>query len=336
MKRCCLSALSIGCILTLIGGASAQTENRTLCVFDPSGANGDLFQSMKDYRGAALSWGVNFSLKPYTDEKTLAEDFKAKQCDAALMTGTRIRQFHPFSGSLEAMGGLQSYEQIRSVIKSLSSPKAKSLMRQGAYEVAGILPGGAVYLLVRDRKIDTVQELAGRRIATLEYDKAAKTMVRQVGASMVAADVGTFAGMFNNGSVDAAYAPASAFKALELYKGIANKGGVIRYPLAQLTMQLLIHHTKLPEDFGIKSRRHAAQMFKASIKLAQKADQTIKAAYWIDIPAEDKKRYDEMFLEVRLRLRDQDKIYHPKALTLLRKVRCRTDPARAECAEKRE
>ena len=68
-------------------------------------------------------------------------------------------------------------------------------------------------------------------------------MVQKVGASMITADVATFAGMFNNGSVDACYAPAFAFNALELYKGVGKKGGVIQYPLAQMTLQLLIHST---------------------------------------------------------------------------------------------
>ena len=43
-----------------------------------------------------------------------------------------------------------------------------------------------------------------------------------------------------------------------------------------------------------------------------------------------------MFLEVRLRLRDREKVYAKKALKLMRKVRCRADAERAECAEKKE
>ena len=336
MSRWRLFPSFFGAFLILFSVTEAQAEKRTLCAFDPSGANGDLFNAMKDYRTAALGWGIDFTLKPYTDEKTVAEDFKAGQCHAALMTGTRIRQFQKFAGSLEAMGGLKDYQQIKQVIKSLAKKKAAKLMRSGKYEVAGILPGGAVYLLVRDRNVDTVSELAGRRLATLEYDKAAKTMVRQVGASLVAADVGTFAGMFNNGSVDAAYAPATAVKALELHKGIGTKGGIIRYPLAQLTMQLLIHQDKFSEEFGHQSRAHMYSMFGASIRLAEQADASINKAHWIDIPKVDRDRYDEMFLDVRVRLRDKEKVYHATALRLLRKIRCKADPARAECAEKRE
>ncbi|MDP6943988.1 MAG: DUF6091 family protein [Myxococcota bacterium] len=308
----------------------------SLCVYDPSGANGDLFNLMKDYRAAAASWGVDFKLKPYTDEKTAAEDFKAGQCKAALITGTRARPFHKFSATMEAMGALPTYGELKSLVSSLLSVKAARLMKRGEYEIAGIWSGGAVYLFVRDKKIDTSGELAGQRLATLDFDEAAKTMVRQIGASMVAADVGTFGGMFNNGSVMAAYAPATAYKALELYKGIGSKGGIIRYPLAQMTLQLLIRSADFPEGFAQASRDHARKTFRAGLKVVQDAEKQIPSKHWIEIPQADKDRYDEMFLDVRVRLRDKKRVYDKTMLKLMRKVRCKKDGARAECAEKRE
>ena len=314
---------------------SAQAKSSTLCVYDPGGGNGDIYNMMKDYKVAAKAWGVDFKMKPYTDEKTASEDFKAGQCKAVLMTGTRVRQYHRFSGSMEAMGALPTYPLLKKVTRTLSGKKAATLMVNGDYEVAGVLPGGAIYLLVRDRKVDTVAELAGKRIATLEYDAASKKMVRHVGAAIVAADVGTFSGMFNNGSVDAAYAPATAYKALELYKGIGKKGGVIQYPLAQMTMQLLIRSKDFPADFGVKSRGHLAKQFGAALKMVKAAESSIPKKHWIQIPDADKARYDQMFLDVRVELRNKG-LYNGRMLKLLRKIRCKKDAARAECAEKRE
>ena len=69
-------------------------------------------------------------------------------------------------------------------------------------------------------------------------------MVSHVKASMSAVDVSTFTGMFNNGSVDAAKFLPVVYKALELYKGVGKKGGVIRFPLAQMTLQLFVHSEK--------------------------------------------------------------------------------------------
>ncbi len=307
----------------------------SLCVYDPSGAGGDVFNLMKDYRAAAIGWGVDFELKPYTDEKTAAEDFKAGQCKAALITGTRARPFHKFSATIEAMGALPTYGNLKKVVSSLLSARAAKLMKHKDYEVAGIWSGGAVYLFVRDRQIDTAGELAGQRLSTLDFDEAAKTMVRQIGASMVAADVGTFGGMFNNGSVMAAYAPATAYKALELYKGVGSKGGIIRYPLAQMTLQLIVRSADFPEGFAQSSRDYAKKTFKAGLKVVHDAEKQVPAKHWIDIPKADMDRYDEMFLDVRIKLRDQG-VYHKNALKLMRKVRCKKDGTRAECAEKRE
>lgn len=328
--------------LTLAAGLAHAGQAHKLCVYDPSGANGDIFNMVKDYRTAAVAWGVDFELKPYTDEKTAAEDFKAEQCDAVLITGVRARGFHKFTATIEALGALSSYKQLKSVIKKLSSKRAGKLMVKGDYEIGAIFPGGAVYLFVRDKNIKTVSDLAGKRMATLSFDKAAKVMVEKSGASMVAADIGTFSGMFNNGSVDACYAPAYAYKALELYKGIGKKGGVLKYPLAQLTLQLVLRKKfpegkkGFPEGFGASSRAYAAAQFDTALKLNTSAEKEIPKDSWIVIDKAAHEKYDAMFIDVRVQLRDKEKVYNKKMLTLLRRVRCKADAARAECAEKRE
>jgi len=329
--------IALAAIGLSLGAAPASAGVKaSLCVYDPGGASGDLFNLMKDYRAAAVAWGVDFQLKPYTDEKTAAEDFKAGQCTAALITGTRGRPFQKFAATVEAMGALPSYGELKSVVSILLGKKAAKLMKRNEYEVAGIWPAGAVYLFVRDRKIDTAGELAGQRLSTLDFDEAAKTMVRQIGASMVAADVGTFGGMFNNGSVMACYAPATAYNALELYKGIGSKGGIVRYPLAQMTLQLLIRTADFPEGFPQASRDYAKKSFTSGLRVVKDAERLIPAKHWIDIPQADKDRYDEMFLDVRIRLRDDKRVYHKSMLKLMRRIRCKKDGARAECAEKRE
>lgn len=316
--------------------AAATPVDRTLCVFDPSGENGQVFNLMKTYQLEALEWGVKFDMKPYTDEKTAADDFKAGKCHASLITGTRLRPFHKMGGSLEAMGALPDYDLLRTIIATLALPGAAPLNQNEAYEIAGVFPGGAIYLFVDDKTVDTVEELAGKKIATLAYDEASKTMVGKVGASMVAADVGTFAGMFNNGTVNAAYAPAFAYKALELYKGLGDKGAVVRYPLAQMTLQVLIRSSDFPDGFGAKSRAYAAKNFGTALDLAKKSESAIPAKHWLEIPDADKAKYDLMFRDVRLALRDDKGLYDKRALSLMRKTRCKADGKRAECADPKE
>ena len=80
-------------------------------------------------------------------------------------------------------------------------------MKQDGYEVLGIVPIGAGYLFVNDRSMDTAGELTSKRMATLDYQKDAIHIVNFVKATVVPSDITNFAGKFNNGSVDTAYAP---------------------------------------------------------------------------------------------------------------------------------
>jgi hypothetical protein len=334
--------LSLSLIVVHAHANTAEPLSRSLCVYDPGGETGDFFKLMQDYqvdvlaaKPAGEAGRVNFELKVYTDEQTAFDDFNAKKCHAVVVTGTRARSLQRFTGSLEAMGALPNYKLLKRIIKSLSSPKAAKLMKSGDYESAGIAPGGAVYLYVRDRNLNTVERLSGKKIATLSFDEAAKTMVKKIGASMISAEISTFAGMFNNGTVEACYAPAFAYKALELHKGIGAKGGVVQYPLAQVTLQVIIRSKDFPEDFPQASRKIVAKYASKAIKAAKKAEQAItNKGHWIEISKADKERYDEMFLGVRVELRDTLKIYHKYALKLMRKLRCKADKSRAECVGK--
>lgn len=333
-----ISLLGLAALMLLASsGTAVAGEAKTLCVFDLSGANGDAFASMKEYQVAAAGWGVDFELKPYTDELAATEDFKAGKCDAALITGVRARPFNKFTSTIEAMGALPEYGNLKKVVKAFSKAKARKLMIQGDYEVAGIFPLGAVYLYVNDKSINTKEALAGKKIATFSFDEAARVMVDVAGASYAAADISTFAGMFNNGSVDACYAPAAAYGPLELHKGLGSNGGVIKFPLAMLTLQLVIRTgDSWPEGFQDASRAYAYDHFNDLVKLAKKAEKAIPGKYWIEIKDEDRARYEELFRDVRVRLRDKEKVFDKSMLKLMRKIRCKADATRAECSQERE
>ena len=208
-------------------------------------------------------------------------------------------------------------------------------MKQGDYEVLGIVPAGAGYLFVNDRSIDTAGELAGKRMATLDYQKDAIHMVNHVKATVVPSDITNFAGKFNNGSVDTAYAPAFAYEALELYKGIGEDGGIVDYPLAQLTIQVIARDDVLDDDTAQKSREVAWGMYGQAMDLIQRQESAIPEEKWIRIPDADIEGYQEMFRENRLQLRDgtdgANKVYHPKMMSLLSKIRCSSNPGASEC-----
>jgi hypothetical protein len=303
-------------------------------VFDPSGESGDFYKTMVPYSLAALDWGVDFGHpKVRQDEKIASEDFRAGKCDVVVMTGVRARQFVPTVSTLEAMGAIQSYAQLKVVVGALARPTEAKLMQNGEFESVGVVPAGAVYLFVHNRNVKDVAGLAGLRVAALDYDAASNAMVRRVGAAAVAADASTFSGMFNSGSVDVAYAPVTVYRPLELSKGVGSTGGVVRFPLAQLTFQVVTRTDKLPAGFAEASRKYLAGQFDAMMKTVNRSEKEVPEKSWIDIPNHES--YDALFQSVRVELGAKG-VYDPAMLHKLLLVRCHETPSRAECAEKKE
>lgn len=311
--------------------AMAAPATQTFCVWDISGTQGDVYNLMKDYRLAAARWGANLELKPYTDERIASDDFKAGQCDGIIMTGLRGRQFNAFTGSLDSLGAMPTYEHVKKALAILAKPNAAQYMMNGNYEVVGIAPMGAAYLFTRDRSINSVAKMSGKKIAILDYDKAQAKMVQKVGAQPVASDVMNFAGKFNNGSVDIIGAPAAAFKPLELFKGLGTKGAIAQFPLVQISLQMYIRHDKFPQGFGQKSREYIYTQVPRALELAVKAEKEIDKRYWMQIPDADQEKYTLMIREARISLMN-DGIYDKRTLSVLKKVRCQIKPADAECA----
>ncbi|MFZ5560345.1 MAG: putative solute-binding protein [Pseudomonadota bacterium] len=324
-----------GASLALASQTAVASAKQLLCVWDISGTQGDVFNMMKDYRLAASRWGANVELRPYTDEKIASEDFKAGQCDAVMMTGLRGRQFNGFTGSLDSLGSMPSYEHVKKVLATLAKPSAAQFMTSGNYEVGGIVPMGAAYLFVNDRSINNVGKLSGKKIAVLDYDKAQAKMVQKVGAQPVASDITNFAGKFNNGSVDIIGAPAAAFKPLELFKGLGTKGAIAQFPLVQISLQLYLRKDRFPEGFGQKSREYMYLQYEQAMKLVNSAEKEIDKKYWMQISMADQEKYTIMIRDARIALTNEG-IYDKKAMKLLRQVRCSVNQADAECSQNLE
>ena len=100
--------------------ASADLPKRTFCVFDIVGTQGPVYDIMKDYRLAALNWGIDFEMKSYTDEKIATEDFKAGKCDAVAVTGFRGRAFNSFAGTLDSIGAIPTEKHMKVVLQKIA------------------------------------------------------------------------------------------------------------------------------------------------------------------------------------------------------------------------
>lgn len=315
---------------TIALATSAQAQ--TMCVFDLLGANGENYSMMKDYALAAKQWGgADVKLKAYTDERVAAEDFKAGQCDGVALTGIRARQFNHFVGSIDAVGGLTSNSGAKTIIGLMANPKLAPDMISGAYEIAGVTTLGSAYVMVNDRAINTLAKAAGKRFGVLDYDKAQALIVQKQGAQPVSVDLLTIGGKFNNGQVDIIALPAMAFKPLELYKGIGSKGAIVRFPIVQVTGDIVIRQAKFPAGFGQKSRDWVANQIGREIEVVNRTEKAIDPKYWMDIPPADKVSYVKIMREARIDMTKQG-IYNKKMMSILKKVRCGQDPSSFECA----
>ncbi|WP_374591099.1 putative solute-binding protein [Aquabacterium sp.] len=331
----------------LVAAAATATQaSQKVCVYDVVGAAGDVFNLAKDYALAMQKSGASLELKGYTDERVATEDFRTGQCDAVIATGLRTRQFNQTAGSIDTLGSTtivrdgkidmaSSYDVVRKIIQTFASPAAGKMMLEGNYEVAGIIPLGAAYPVVNDRKINSVEAMAGKKMAAFDYDKAQAVMIQKIGAQPVSADITTFATKFNNGSVDFIGAPALAYKPLELYKGIGTKGAIHRFPLLILTYQVIVNKTKFPEGFGEKSRQYWLSQFDRAMGLIRNAESSIPAATWYELSPQDAVKYTLMLRESRIEMGEKG-LYDKRGLNIIKRVRCSTNPADSECATKTE
>lgn len=312
-----------------------QRVSRTICVWDIIGRNGPVYNAAMEQRALALEYGIELKIVPFTNEGVMVEELKAARCDAALMSGLRAREFNLYSGTIDAIGATPDIDHLKMVLQAATHPRNAGKMAQGAYVVMGIFPAGAAYVFVNDRNINTLAKAAGKRVAVLENDPMQARMIAAVGATPVATDLTRAPGMFNNKAIDVLAAPMVAYEPLELYKGMSPNGGVIQFPLVQLTMQLIGRLDKFPNEVAQLIREGAFEQFDTVIQTVQQVGGTIPDKWWIPIPEKDMQEYELMMQDARIALRDFN-YYDADMLTLQRRVRCRFDAARSECAQPRE
>lgn len=340
-----MSKMGMAALLASAVAAPAQAGQK-VCVYDLLGTSGDLFNMAKDYTVAMQKQGATIELKGYTDERVASEDFRTGQCDAVIATAFRTRQFNTVAGAIDTLGATtivrdgkinitDSYEVVRKVIQTYSSPQASKLMVEGNYEVGGIIPLGAAYPVVNDRKINTVEALAGKRIASFDYDKAQAVMIQRIGAQPVSADITNFSTKFNNGSVDMIAAPSMAYKPLELYKGIGKNGAIARFPILILTYQVILNKAKFPEGFGLQSRQYWLGQFDRALQLIKQADATIPPGTWMDLSPENSYKYTLMLRESRIDIAEKG-LYDKRGLKVIKKIRCNVNPGDPECSTRSE
>ena len=312
-----------------------QRMSTTICIWDPAGRAGPIFTAAEEQRIRAAEYGLQINMVPYTNESVMVDELLSARCDAALMTGLRARQFNKFTGTVDAIGALPTDEHMRILLEVLKHPRNAGRMVDGEYVVLGVFPAGAAHIFVNDREINTLGKAAGKRVVVLDYDPMQAQMVAGLGATPVQADITRAPGMFNNGVVDVLAAPLVAYEALELYRGLDPDGGIIDYPLTQLSMQLIGRRAKFPNEIAQLIREATHEAYDDIMAFLNREAERVPAKWWINIPEDDRQEYEIMMEDARVELRNLG-YYDGEMLRLQRRIRCRMAPDRSECSEPRE
>ena len=323
------SLLSV--FLLLISTFSFALEKKTICTWDPVGKNGPVMTFYSDLKPKAIAWGLDLEFIAYTDEKVAANDFKAGVCDGAHLSAILSRQFVPFAGTLDAIGGIISDEGLGKIIATLATPGAGKIMTNGQYEAVAAWPVGSMFAFVNDRTIDTVADFSGKKISVLNEDPQTMKLANMAGASPVGTSLATFSGQFNNGNIDILFMPALAYNTFELYHGLGEKGGILDYRLYYGMLQTITKKDAFPADFGEKMRNYVVGRLADINKLVADAEKEIPAKYWIKTDEKTQQELIKFSREIRLALKEEGKM-DPKALKLLWKIRCSENAAASECA----
>ncbi len=316
-------------------GLISTVQAQTICAFDIGGASGDNYALMKDYTLAAKKWNVDISLKPYSNETAAVADFKAGECDGLLATSFSTRSFNNYTGSINAIGSIPSNAIARNLMMLMGNPKLAADMLEGDYEAAGIIPLGSIYLTTKDRTINTLAKMEGKRIGVLEVDPVQARMAFKVGSKPVAMTIDNAASKFANNQIDILPIPSMAFVPLEVNRNIGPNGGIARFPLSFMTLNLILKKDAYPVGFGQKSRNWFAAQTSSMMAKVSRHDASIPTKYWFDISAEETVGYLRILRQMRMEF-VQNKTYNPRMMSLLKRLRCQQDKTNYECKLKGE
>lgn len=317
-KKTCRPLLGAAALIALMPSAQAQT----LCVWDLLGTAGDGFALMRDY-AVGVQKQVQFELKAFPKEDEAVKAYMDGSCDALVATSFTTRQLNPITGSLNAIGATTTPAVAATTIKMLLSPRFADAMRSQGHEVVGIIPQGAAYLVVKDKSLNTLEKAYGKRFAAIDIDKAQQYMIRKVGAEPVAVGLADFAHAFNAGNVDVVASPAMAIAPLELYQGMGSTGGIIRFPVSYVTLDVVVHQDRFPPNFGTYSRSWFSTRMNRMLRNVDQLEQNIKPDYWVELSDTDKAGYRKLMAEMRRDL-VADGIYNGRLLSIMDRICAQT------------
>ena len=319
----------------VVGWSSMAFAQTPVCVFDLLGKSGESYKFLEEWALNSKTWGNAVKLIAYQDEAKADQDFKEGKCDGVYLTSMRARYYNKFAGSIDALGGVPSNQiakkAIAYVLDKRNQQRLNSRINGQQYTVAGVAQIGSAYIFVRDRKINTIEQVKAKKFAVLHYDAAQRIMVERISAIPVMSDISNFVRKFNQGEVDIVAAPAYAFKPLEIQKGLGTNGAMIDFAVINVTADLILRSDKFNDDFATKSRQWFVQQIPKNFEMVQRMEADIPARYKLELNKADKEKYQKLLRDGRIELTQQG-IYNPTMMTVLKKARCTVERTNFECS----
>ena len=307
---------------------------RLFCVWDMLGKAGPVFTTVDDQRFRSLHYGLELTLVAYQDEQDLIKDLRSGKCDAGLISGSRAMEFNRFSGSLEAPGAIPDVTHLQMLMQVVASPRMVERMTEGNYVVLGVAALGESYLFTDSSKVLSLQQLNGKTLGVPVHEPALKALAASSGATVQDGELLAVVDRFVSGQSNAMLAPLIGYHVAGA--GKAKPGmGIVNAPLAQNTIQLIGRAERFPVGLAQMLREDFLFKFESYVRRVETERANIAASSWFAISPEQRSALNTQLRELRISLREQG-VYDQQSLRLMKRIRCRINPAANECQDERE
>ena len=308
---------------------------RTFCVWDPLGKTGPISSTVEDQKLRSLHYGMDLTVITYQDESELIEALRSgEKCDAALIRGIAAMEFNRFAGTIESVGGLQTRQQVQLLMQVIANPRMAPRLQDENYTVLGLATMGESYRFSSDGKNRSLASFSGKAIATESLDPGMAALTQGIGARSVSGDMMRNVQSYADREVAGMMSPIIAY--LVMGSGqISGDVAIMETPVAQSTIQLIGRTDKFPHGLAQILREDFLFKFENYARRVDNELALIPSSFWAKDTPQDIAKLEAESLKARLKLRDEG-FYDPAMLRLQRKIRCKFEPSRSECANPQE
>ena len=309
-----------------------EIPSRNTCVWDVLGTQGPIYSTTIDQQLRLRHYGISMNVMAFKKEQDVVDKLKSGECDTAIMSGAKAREFNDFTGSIEALGGLPTEKHMKLLLQVLSSPQAAKRMQQGNYAIAGIVPVGFNYLYSQEGegKTPTLKRIMKGKASVLKEDPTHTALFNAYGVKTLNyATTAEAAGAFNLADSNLLMAPLIGYSMFGLGAGVKN-GVIVDYPLSQMTLQVVTRLDTIPAEVGQLLREDLFIKLNFMYREVEKNTRDVPMSKLKKLSARDEKAMTKQVASLREKL-TKSGAYNPSMMKLQQKIRCKLDASLSEC-----